>query len=101
MSSEMVIKILENEREESRKRAEQKKFSLGQLRRLNRLVESEGSYISSALWDLLLFKVDDLQITASGNISYVSADKPSKRVISFLAKYNKLIVDNLHYIMHG
>lgn len=52
-------------------------------------------------WDLLLFKVDDLQITASGNISYISTDKPSKRVISFLAKHNRLIVDNLHYIMHG
>ena len=96
-----IIKILENQQKARDQQAEQKKFSLSQLSRLNKLVESENGYISSALWDLLLFNVNDLYINENRNVCYKSFHKASKRVLKFLNQYNKLIINNFNYIMTG
>jgi hypothetical protein len=57
-----IINILEANNRQRDLEATQKKFSLSQLSRLNKIIENNDGFISSALWDLLLFKVCDLFI---------------------------------------
>lgn len=94
-----IVKILNNSREKINKQNESKKFNLSQLSKLNRLIEAEGGYISSSLWDLLLFNVDDLFLNEDEKICYTSLYKPSKKVNKFFLEYNNLIKNNLSYIM--
>ena len=96
-----IIKILENQIIERDRQAELKIFGLSQLSRLNKLVEKENYYITSSLWDLLLFNVNDLYINENGTICYKSLSKPSKRIIKFFLQFNDIIVDNINYIMTG
>jgi len=96
-----LVTILNNNREKINKQNESKKFNLSQLSRLNKLVEAEGGYISSCLWDLLLFNVNDLFLNEDEKICYTSLYRPSKKVNKFLLEYNNLIKNNLSYIMIG
>lgn len=96
-----IAKILENQNKIRDQQAELKIFGLSQLTRLNRLIEVENGYITSTLWDLLLFNVNDLYINDNRNVCYKSFYKASKRIINFLQQYNNLIINNFDYIMTG
>lgn len=100
MESNIIIKILEQQEIERKRDAEQKIFSLSQLSRLNKLVESVDGSISSSLWDLLYFNVNNLYIN-NNQVCYKSFYKPSKRIVKFLNQYNDLIIQNFNYIMKG
>lgn len=96
-----IVGILERQKEQVMADARLKVFGLSQLRRLNEVIEDVGGYITTNVWDLLLFNVNDLYIK-DGKIGYTTFNKvPSKKIIKLLNQYNCIIIQKLDYIMTG
>ena len=93
-----IIKVLEAQTKIRDEQAESKNFSLSQLSKLNKLIEGEGKYISTCLWDLMYFKINGLYIN-NNKVCYKSYDKASKKILKFLNENNDLIIKNFNYII--
>lgn len=91
----LIITIIDNERKRVMKESKQREWGLTQMHRLLKLVNDE---MSSAMWDLLLFKINTLYVK-NGKVCYSSFDKPSKKVIAFLEKHNDTIIKNWDELM--
>ena len=94
----VIVKILEQKEQQLKEEAKQRSFGLSQLRKLNNIIEQNGGEISNYLWELLLFNINELRLI-DGKVCYTSFYKPSKRVLSLFARYNKVIVENFDYIV--
>jgi len=93
----VFIQALENERK--RVNAMQGNWGLTQVRKLNELLEEKEVYISSNLWDLLLFNIKSLYCN-DGKISIEWRDNQSKKVIKLIKENYQLIVNNYEKILN-
>ena len=96
----IFITALENREKKLNEESKLKKFDLCQLGRLSEIAEKNDKFISSALWDLMFFNINDL-IVKDNKVCYTSFYKPSKRIMKFLSENNELIIKNFDYIMNG
>jgi len=93
----VFIQALENERK--RVNAMQGNWGLTQVRKLNELLEEKEVYISSNLWDLLLFNIKSLYCN-DGKISIEWRDNQSKKVIKLIKENYQLIVNSYEKILN-
>jgi hypothetical protein len=100
--SNLISKILENQKQEQEKIAKQRtEWGIFQRNKLVKTLESNGVNITNHMYDMLLFNINGLRINEEGKICYLSFYKPSKRILELLARYNKIIVENFNYITKG
>ena len=98
MNSNPIIAILEKQEEERKQRVSLQEWGVGNRNRLVSILESEGAVISNNMWDLLLFNINGLRINEAGKVCYLSFYKPSKRILTLLARYNNVIIKNFDEI---
>lgn len=98
-TKDIVVSILEKQEREVKQRAAISEWGLTQTRRLSSIIEADGGTVSSALWDLFLFNITGLRINPQGKVVYLSfCKRPSKRILTELARHNSAIVKNFNYI---
>lgn len=99
MEQNIIISILEKQEEARREEAARSEWGIKQRNNLVKIIEDNGGTVTNAMYDMLLFNVNGLRVNGSGRVYYLSYQKtPSKKILTLLGRYNKLIKNNLEEI---